>query len=303
MSMIETNLDVLIIGGGPASLSAALYLGRARRRALVVDAGGPRHAPSAGVHNFLTREGVTPAGFRELAWADLQEFPTLSRVEARVVEMSHDGTRWSARTESGATLSARAVLLAVGVVDVHPDIPGYAERWAKSIHHCPFCHGWEVRDRPVAMVGKGDYARHMAPMLKNWTDDVIVLSHGEPFDEDTQKVLDALKVPFYASPIVGLEGEDGTLETILLQNGTRLARQGLFVKPGQRQHDLIHALGLPLKGDPLPCVEVDAMQRTSLPLLWAAGDCTTGFQQVLEAAASGARAAASIIMTLTFSTD
>src|SRR5690554_1054611 len=156
MSLIDTPLDVLIIGGGPAGLSAALYLGRGRKHALVVDAGGPRHAPSGGVHNFLTREGVAPAQLRELAWADLQEFPTIDRLNARVTELHHDGTFWNARTEGGPagdqSIRARAVILALGVVDIHLDIPGYAERWAKSIHHCPFCHGWEVRDMPVAMV-------------------------------------------------------------------------------------------------------------------------------------------------------
>src|SRR5690554_3978005 len=135
MSPIATPLDVLIIGGGPAGLSAALYLGRARRKALVVDADEPRHAVSKGVHGFLTREGVSPAGLRELAWADLQEFPTIDHLKARIVDMKHDGTVWNARTESGDELSARAVILAVGMRDVHPDIPGYAERWAKSIHH------------------------------------------------------------------------------------------------------------------------------------------------------------------------
>ncbi|WP_158542337.1 NAD(P)/FAD-dependent oxidoreductase [Lujinxingia litoralis] len=293
-------LDVLIVGGGPASLSAALYLGRARRRALVVDAGSPRHAPSAGVHNFLTREGVTPAGFRELAWADLQEFPTLSRVEARVTALAFENDLWQARTAQGHELRARALLLAMGTVEIPPEIPGYAERWAKSVHHCPFCHGWEVRDMPVATVGHGEFARHMAPMLQNWSDDVMLLTHGEPLDAETRQVLEARGIAHHTSPIVALEGPGSALHTIVLQDGTRVARRALFMKPGQRPHDLIRELGLPLTG---AFVEVDAMQRTALPLLWAAGDCTTGFQQVIEAAAQGARAAASIIMTLTFSTD
>ncbi|TXD39294.1 NAD(P)/FAD-dependent oxidoreductase [Lujinxingia vulgaris] len=299
MSMIENNLDVLIIGGGPAALSAALYLGRARRRALVVDAGEPRHAPSSGVHKFLTREGVSPAGLRELAWDDLQEFPTIDHRQAYVDGLVFEDNHWRARTDDGQTLQARAVLLAVGVVDVHPDIPGYAERWARSIHHCPFCHGWEVRDQAVAAVGGNEYARHMGPVLTNWSDDVIVLSHGEPFDEETKALLNDLKIPFYTSPIVDLEGEDGALKTIVLENGTRVARSAMFVKLGQRHHELIHTLKLPLKGERLEFVEVDPMQRTPLPMLWAAGDITSGFQQVLEAAAQGARAAASIIMTLT----
>ena len=298
MSMTENNLDVLIIGGGPAGLSAALYLGRARRRALVVDAGEPRHAVSQGVHNFLTREGVAPAGFRELAWEDLREFPTIEHRQAYVEDLVFEDHHWRARTDDGQTLKARAVLLAVGVVDVHPEIPGYAERWAKSIHHCPFCHGWEVRDHPVAAVGGNDYARHMGPMLKNWTDDVIVLSHGEPFEAETEALLKELKIPFCPSPIVGLEGANGALETLVLENGTRVARSAMFVKLGQRHHELIHTLKLPLKGDHVEYVEVDMMQRTPLPMLWAAGDITTGFQQVLESAASGARAAAAIIMTL-----
>lgn len=299
MSQSIPNFDVLIVGGGPAGLSAALYLGRACKSVAVVDAGRPRHAVSEGVHNFLTREGMPPAALRAEAWAQMTAYPTVHHVDGAVVRrLERQGDRWLADAGDTGTWRARAVLLAPGVVDEHPEIPGYRERWGRSIHHCPYCHGWEMRDLPLAVLAWGEAASHLAPLLKGWTGDVAVVSHGEPLEPSIQSVLEAANIPVYPQRIVALEGPGSHLEAIRFADGSSLERRGLFVKPTQRQVALVAGLDLDL--DESGYVEVNEQQHTSLSMLWAAGDLTARQpQQVLEAAAAGGRAAGSINAALT----
>lgn len=295
MNSPNETIDVAIIGGGPAGLTAALYLGRGRRSAVVLDRGEPRHAVSAGVHNFLTRDGTPPAELRAIAWAQMAAYPTVTHRTTNVRGLVRDGARWRVGTDDG-DLFAREVLLAVGVVDEHPDIPGYRERWGHAIHHCPFCHGWELRDRPLAALVFDEAAAHYAPLLTNWSSDVVVLTHGNVMSDETRAALTARGMPIYDAKVEALEGPGRELERIRLADGTTLARQGLFVKPKQHQCDLVRDLGLAL--DDNGYVKIDFFGATSVPGLWAAGDLTTGYQQVVEAAAQGARAGASLVRTL-----
>lgn len=299
MSHSIPNFDVLVVGGGPAGLSAALYLGRARKSVAVVDAGRPRHAVSDGVHNFLTREGMPPATLRAEAWAQMAAYPTVHHVDGAVVRrLERQGDRWLADAGDAGTWAARAVLLAPGIVDEHPEIPGYRERWGRSIHHCPYCHGWEMRDLPLAALARGEAASHLAPLLRGWTGDVAVVSHGETLEPSVQSVLEAANIPIYTQRIVALEGPGSRLEAIRFADGSNLERRGLFVKPTQRQVALVAGLDLDL--DEHGYVTVDEQQRTSLAMLWAAGDLTARQpQQVVEAVATGGRAAGSINAALT----
>lgn len=289
------NHDVVIIGGGPAGLTAALYLGRARRSVLVLDRGEPRHAVTAGVHNFLTRDGLPPAELRSIAWSQMATYSTVERKDATVRRLVREGETWRAETDAG-DFTARAILLATGVVDEHPDIPGYRERWGHAIHHCPFCHGWESRDRPLAALVAGEFAAHYGPLLKNWSDDVVVLTNGGALPDEARGALDAARVPIYEAKVEALEGPGRELARIRLADGTVLERQGLFVKPDQHQTALVQALGVDL--DDAGYVAVDMFGATSVPGVWAAGDLTTGMQQVVEAAAQGARAGAMLVKTL-----
>ena len=297
MSGKPTIKDVLVIGGGPAGLSAALYLGRARKSVVVLDRGNPRHAPSEGVHNFLTREGIAPAALRTIAWEQMAAYPTVSRHEISVDALKYDGKLWHATSESGEGFAAPAVVLATGMVDENPSIPGFDTRWAHSIHHYPFCHGWEMQDRPLAALCDGAAAAHYAPLLHNWSDDVVLLTGGAPLPDEARATLVEAKIPIYESPVVGLEGAGRNLERIQLADGTTLERTGLFVKPTQHQCALITQVGVELNDSGF--VAVDAQQATSLPMLWAAGDLCSGFQQVVGAAAQGALAGAMIVATFT----
>lgn len=297
------NIDVLVVGGGPAGLSAALYLGRARREVWVVDAGEPRHAVAEGVHNLLTRDGLPPAELRRIAWNQMEAYPTVQHRPGRVLELSlvpeAPEVRWRAKLADGGEVEARAVLLAMGVLDRHPDIPGYAARWGHSIHHCPFCHGWELRDRPLALLAEGEVAAHMGPLLTAWSSDVVVLSHGRPMEAEVRDQLASFKVPVFDSPVVELAGPGRELSAIHLQDGTVLGRRGLFVQADQQQVPLVHQLGVEL--DETGYVRTDAMGKTSLPMMWAAGDLSLGRgQQVVLAAARGGMAGGAIHGALVF---
>ncbi|MEM1203738.1 MAG: NAD(P)/FAD-dependent oxidoreductase [Acidobacteriota bacterium] len=289
--------DALIVGGGPAGLSAALYLGRARKRVAVLDRGHPRHAVSQGVHNFLTRDGLPPAELRTVAWEQMAAYPSVDHRSASVKSLSRSDDRWEARLGDGAKVTARAALVATGVVDQHPEIPGFKERWGHSIHHCPFCHGWEMRDRPLALLGSNEAVGHMAPLLRNWSSDVVVLTHGGALPEEIAATLDALGIPVATPRVERLSGPGSSLRTILLADGTPLEREGLFVIADQRQCDLVTDLDLQL--DEGGYVVVDGRGATDRPMLWAAGDLTTPAQQVVDAAAQGARAGATMVAALT----
>ena len=290
---MSEEYDVIVIGGGPAGLTAALYLGRARKSVLVLDRGNPRHAVSAGVHNFLTREGMAPAALREEAWSQMGAYPSVQRRNTTVAKLDRLDDQWLCETDDGGRVASGAVLLATGVIDEHPNIAGFRERWGHSVHHCPFCHGWEARDTALAVLVHGKAAGQYARLIRNWTSDVVVLTNGEPIPAEARKQLADAEIAVHRSPVVALEGPGQNLHRIVLEDGTKLERDGLFWKPPQKQVGLVEAIGAPL--DEHGYVETDAFGKTSLPMLWAAGDLTSGYQQVVEAAAQGARAAVSII--------
>jgi thioredoxin reductase len=308
----SVEVDVVMIGGGPAGMSAALVLGRARKRALIIDAQRPRHAVAEGVHGFLTREGISPSELRRIGRAQLAPFAHVACIDdevesVQVIEPVALDTRGglSMRTRSGTHVTARALLLAVGVIDDHPPIPGYDALWGRSIHVCPFCHGWESRDQALGVLNHAEAAVHQALLLRTWARDLIVFTNGQPLSDDAAAQLTAAAIPIERAPITALEADGPQLTHVILCDGRRIPRQGLFAMPHQRPVPLVEALGLRLSR-PHPMltseyIAVDPMQATSQPLIWAAGDCTTPFQSVLEAAANGARAAAAITAYLSAS--
>ncbi len=295
-------LDTIVIGAGSAGLSAALVLGRARRQVLVLDGGPPRNASADAAHGFLTRDGTPPAELLQIARAQLTPYPVqLMRAQAERAHATQDG--FEVRVTGGAVHHARRLVLATGVTDVLPDLPGLQEGWGHSVHHCPYCHGWEVRDQALAdlVPAGGDAAYHRGVLLRQWTPDLTVLTHGGAALSDDQQVQpDALGVRVDARPVAAWTGS-----AVVFQDGSTLARHALFVTPTLRQRaDLPDQLGCErAQTGPMPGVLLRVQPEsglTSVPGVYAAGDLA-GEQQVLLAAASGARAAYAINAELSVS--
>ncbi|MBN9096827.1 MULTISPECIES: NAD(P)/FAD-dependent oxidoreductase [unclassified Pseudonocardia] len=288
-----TNYDVLVVGGGAAGLSAALVLGRARRRVLVVDAGHPRNAPAAHMHGYLSRDGMAPGDFLAAGRTEVRGYGG-EIADDTVVSI---GAGFRARLASGRTVGARAVLVTTGLVDELPDVDGLADRWGRDVLHCPYCHGHEVRDRPLGVLASSPMAVHQALMVRQWSDDVTLFLHraGELPDEDRER-LAARNVQVVAGEVAGLVVDGDRLTGVRLASGAVVAREALFVGGGLRAADgALAALGARTESGPFGSwVAVDATGRTSVDGVWAAGNVVEPMAQVILAAAAGSRAAADI---------
>ena len=292
------HYDVVIVGGGPAGLAAALTLGRARKRVLLCDSGPRRNAAAAHVHNFVTRDGITPHDFRRIARDQLAVYPCVDVRDARSLAIAGDRGAFAVTLDDGV-VDARRILLCTGMIDEVPDIPGARELWGRSIFQCPYCHGWEVQDRRFAYLALEPSTLTFAVFLLGWTKDVVALSNnGFAAPPELRASLAEGEVRLDVRPIARVVGDGGQLSAIEFADGSRLERDVIFVHPHQRQVDLVRDLGLALDGKGF--VQVDETSReTSRPGIYAAGDLTTGAQGALLAAAAGTRAAAMLNHALT----
>ncbi|HXW03649.1 MAG TPA: NAD(P)/FAD-dependent oxidoreductase [Vicinamibacterales bacterium] len=287
--------DVVIVGAGPAGLSAALMLGRCRRSVLVCDTGRPRNAASRALHGFLTRDGIPPADLLALARAELTRYGS---VELRSVEVTdatceEDG-RFRVTLATGDHVRSRKLLLATGVVDRLPPISGFADLYGRSVFHCPYCDGWEVRDAPLAVYGRGARGLGLSLELLAWSRDVVLCTDGaSEIEKDGRARLTRHGIPIREAAVARLEGEDGVLRHIVFEDGERLARRALFFTTGQYQRsDLSDRLGCEFndKGT----VRTGKYETTHVPGLFVAGDASRAVQWVVVAAAEGAEAAFAI---------
>lgn len=283
--------DVVILGGGPAGLSAALTLGRACKRVVVCNAGAPRNAAAAHLHNFVTRDGTPPAEFRRIAREQLAPYDVAVR-EARVVAIEGAPDAFRARLDDGQEIAARRVLLATGMIDEAPALPGFAELWGKAVFQCPYCHGWELRGLAFGFLPRGPAMLEFGLFLQGWSPDVVAFTQGAfEVPQEQRARLEAAGVVIEERPIARLvPGADATLEAVELADGARVARGALFSWPVQRQAPVVEALGLAM--DEQGFVKVDEQRRTSRAGVWAAGDLTTMMQGAVLAAAAGSMAAA-----------
>lgn len=289
--------DVVIVGGGPAGLSAALALGRARKRVLLCDAGPRRNAAAVHMHNFVTRDGISPDEFRHIGRAQLA---TYANVEVRDVHIeSISGTRGAFHlTLSSSVIEARRILLCTGMIDELPAIEGLRELWGHAVFQCPYCHGWEVQDRPWGYLARPADARMMLPfvlMARGWTPDLVVFtSGGFEVPLETLEALRTAGIRVETTPVKRLVASpQQQLQGIELSNGTTAPCDVLFMHPAQRQVAVVRALNVATDEDGY--VQIDPMKReTSIPGIYAAGDLTTRMQGAIFAAASGVHAAAMI---------
>ncbi len=287
--------DVVVAGAGVAGLSAALVLGRSGRRTLVLDGGEPRNAPSPAVHGFFSRDGIPPAELLRIGREQLVPYPDVRLLRSRALDAKGEDGAFEVVLEDGAEVRARKILLASGVVDELPDVPGFRELWGQGVYHCPYCHGWEVRDRPLAVLAAGEEALHRVPLIRNWSRDLVLCSDGPlGLDETGRRKLEALGAGIREQKISSLEGGDGKLRSMVFEDGSRLAREALFFMPEQRQRsELAEALGCRLiEGEFYRTIAGDpASKETSVPGVYAAGDAACPKQSAILAAASGANAA------------
>jgi thioredoxin reductase len=285
--------EVIVVGGGAAGLSAALVLGRARRRTLVVDDGAPRNAPSPEAHSFFTRDGTPPSELLRIARSQLEPYTTVRFCEGRAVAARPVDDGFVVDLADGTQHRTRRILLATGVLDELPEIEGLRERWGRSVLHCPYCHGFEVRDEPIALLATGAQAMDMAPLLLQWSRQLIVVSNGPcGLTPEERERLARHGVDVIETPIARLEGDDA-LERIVFADGRSERRRALFVRPAQKvRGEIVGQLGCALTEAGL--LHTDAECRTSVPNVFAAGDASTPMQQIVAAAAAGALAAGMI---------
>lgn len=286
--------DVVIIGGGPAGLSAALLLGRSRRRVLICDSGSPRNAPATASHNFLTRDGTPPLQLLQLAREQLQPYATVEFESIAVTEAHSEAEMFAITLADGRNIATRKLLFATGLVDDLPPIPGIQDLWGKSIAQCPYCHGWEVRDTALAIIGNGPMLFEYARLISGWTHDLVICTNGPSnLTESQLKSLSANKIAVREEEIAELEGSDGQLEAIRFTNGERLSRHAIFMHVPQHQRSpLPQQLGCTINEKGL--IQVDAMGATEIAGLYAVGDAAHPMQSIVVAAASGTIAAGRI---------
>jgi len=264
--------DAIIVGGGPAGLAAALTLGRSRRSVLLLDAGEGRNAPAAAVHNLLAQDGTPPEELRRIGREQLARYPGVQLREAAVDgahALAEGGFRL--RLGGGEHVEARRLVLATGLADELPAIDGLSALWGRSAFQCPYCHGFEVSGRRLAVLGAGSERVRLALQLTRFTDDLVLCTNGEPLPRDLAGLLATNGVRVRGEPVTRFEGGDGRLERIVLERGEPLDRDAVFIPTvlHQRAH-LAGRLGCALLAD--GCVEVDEFARTSVPGVYAAGD-------------------------------
>ncbi|MFE7424917.1 NAD(P)/FAD-dependent oxidoreductase [Streptomyces sp. NPDC057545] len=281
--------DVAVIGAGAAGLSAALLLGRARRRVVVIDAGVPRNAPAAHMHGFLSRDGLPPATLLDLGQAEIAHYG-VDVIRGRV---EHVEPGYGVRLEGGPVLRVRRLLVATGLRDELPDIPGVRERWGRDLLHCPYCHAYEVRDQPLAVLGTRPGAVHQALLLRQWSEDIVFLTHALELSEQEREQLDAFGVSIVEGQAVRLVVDDDRLRGIELTDGRVIPRAAAFLFPRPAPRDDLLAL-LGCAKDDQGWVVTDRTGRTSVPGVWAAGNVVDPRAQVIAAAGMGSTAAFAI---------
>jgi thioredoxin reductase len=300
---MNADWDCIVVGAGAAGLSAALVLGRARKRTLVVDAGRPSNVVAHGIGGLLGQDGRPPADFYVAGRGELAKYPSVRVLAGEVVGGERQDGGFALDLADGSRETARRVLLATGMDYRYADVPGIAERWGRSVFHCPFCHGWEVREQRLAVLDDGQMATHRALLLRTWTDDVTLLTNGpaqlEP--EDLAR-LEHAGVDVDERPVTGLRGPGDTLAAVVLEGGDERTCSGLLAAVTTHQRsDLAAQLGAvaaapgPVAADAL---ELDAKYSTSVPGLYGAGDIGAQMQSVALAVAAGSTAAAMVVQGL-----
>jgi thioredoxin reductase len=282
-----TKFDVIIIGGSYSGLAAAMGLGRALRKVLIIDSGKPanRYAPHS--HNFLTNDGRTPGEIAAIAKTQVDQYHSVKRIEGEALNVERVDNKFHVTLSDQTKYCASKVVFATGIIDVLPDIDGIAECWGKSVLHCPYCHGYEVRQTKTGILGNGDYAFEFGALISNWTSDLTIYTNGPSTltQEQTSK-LSLHNIEVVTDKIRLLKNTNGYLEKILFANGSTTDIHAMYTRPSVQQHcNLPGLLGCEITADGY--IKVDGAQKTTVPGVYACGDNATKLRTVANSVSMG----------------
>ncbi|MFJ4166879.1 NAD(P)/FAD-dependent oxidoreductase [Microbacterium sp. NPDC089698] len=297
----SAHVEIAVVGGGSAGLAAALNLVRARRSVVVIDNGEPRNSFADGAHGLLGLEGVNPLELLRTGRGEVRSYGARV-VDGRVVEAYADENGFRVVTDAGDRLHARQLVIATGTRDLLPEIPGLADRWGRDAIHCPYCHGWEIRDQRIALLATGPMSALQAMMFRQWTDDVTFLPQGLEFPDADHAKLAAANITVDTRTVIGLDVVADRLAGVRFADGTTMPLDVLVVPTFTRARlDGLEGLGLTTSESPMgTAVVVDASGHTNVPGVWAAGNVAHPATQVSEAAANGTRVAITLNTELIF---
>lgn len=284
------NPEVIIVGGSYAGIAAGLILARARRAVTVIDAGLPRNRAASHSHGVLGLDGISGAELLKTARQQLLDYPSVRWIHAEAAHATASPDGVEVRTADGQVLAAHKLLLASGISDQLPDLPGLAERWGSTVLHCPYCHGYEVGGGAIGVLGGHPMSAGKAPLFADWGN-VTFFSQAGEISEEERAAMQQRGVQIEISPVIAVQGDQPTWLEVELADGRRIAQRALFVPATQAMATpLVQQLGCALVESPLGVlIEVDAMKQTSVPNVYAAGDATT-VGNITLAAAEGVRA-------------
>lgn len=294
------DFDVIIVGGSYSGLAAGMALGRALRKVLIIDSGKPCNQQTPHSHNFITQDGKTPREIATLARQQVAKYDTVTFFDGLATTGKKTENGFSIQTASGETFGAKKLIFATGVTDVMPDIPGYAACWGISVIHCPYCHGYEVKNERTGILGNGEYGFEFSALISNWTKDLTLFTNGPSTltAEQTAKIK-SHRIEIVESEIEKLEHVQGHLEKIIFKDGTTTHLKALYARPAFKQHCTIpEGLGCELTEDGY--VKIDAFQKTTIPGIFACGDNATRMRSVANAVAMGTAAGAMLNREIIF---
>ncbi|SEO58184.1 Thioredoxin reductase [Mucilaginibacter gossypiicola] len=284
------DFDVIIIGGSSAGLSAGMALGRAMRKVLIIDSGKPCNRQTPHSHNFFTRDGQTPHEILTIAREQTLKYPTITLLHDEAIQYTPVTNGFEVSTISGKTFSAKKIILAAGIKDQMPDIPGFAECWGISAIHCPYCHGYEYGHQHTGIIANGEMAFELAKLISNWTKELTVFTNGKSTLTDAQQtIILNNNIRLVEDKIEALDHHNGQVTAIRLQNGAEIKLMALYARLPFVQHS-DGALQLGCQFTEVGYIQVDAKQKTTIPGVYAAGDSTSPIRAIANAVNSGTMA-------------
>lgn len=290
----KNKFDVIIIGGSYSGLASAMALGRALRKVLIIDSGKPCNEQTPHSHNFITQDGKTPKEISDVAKEQVMKYKTVQFHNELAINGIKTKNGFEIATQTGEAFAAKKLLFATGIKDIMPNLEGFSECWGISIIHCPYCHGYEVRNEKTAIFGNGDYGFEFSKLINNWTKELTLYTNGKSTltKEQTQKLKDN-NIEIVESEIEKFEHNNGQIQNIIFKDGSKTAIKAIYARPAFEQHCTI-STELDCELNEHGYIQVDAFQKTTISGIYACGDNTTFMRSVANAVAMGTLAGAMI---------